>query len=114
MKDQMEVYEQQIQALKKQVSSSLSSEPTYPCEELASSLWELDLKGIEIEKLKKSMSMENDEINIFREQLKDKDKTIEQYQNVKAKLQGDVEQLQGKLIGKPYLIGERHLSGIKL
>jgi hypothetical protein len=55
------------------------------------------------------MSIENDEIKILREQIKDKDKTIEQYQKVKAKLKGDVEQLQIKLIGKPYLIGAIHL-----
>jgi hypothetical protein len=109
MKDQMEVYEQQIEALKKGVSSSQSSEPTNPSEELAKALSELNLKGVEIEKLKKSVSVQNDEIKIFREQLKDKDKTIEQYQKVKAKLQGDVEQLQSKLVGKPYLIGARHL-----
>jgi len=30
-------------------------------------------------------------------------------QDVKDKLQRDVEQLKGKLVGKPYLIGARHL-----
>jgi hypothetical protein len=48
MKDQMEVYEQQIESLKKGVSSSHSSKPKIPSEELARSLSELNLKGVEI------------------------------------------------------------------
>jgi hypothetical protein len=53
--------------------------------------------------------VQNDEINIFKGRLKDKDKTIEQYEKVKAKLQGYVEQLHKQLVGKQYIIGEMHL-----
>jgi chromosome segregation ATPase len=98
MKDQMEVYEKQIEALKKGISSSQSSEPTYPSEELTRALSELNIKGVEIEKLKKSVSTQNDEIKVFKEQLNEKDKIIEQYQKLKAKLQVDVEQLQVNLL----------------
>jgi hypothetical protein len=56
MKDQMEIYEKQIESLKRGSSSSQSTEPTDPFEELAKTLSKLNLKGVEIEKLKKSIS----------------------------------------------------------
>lgn len=76
IKDQIEVYEKQIESLKKGIFSSQSSEPIDTSEELAKALSELNLKGVEIEKIKKSLSIQNDEINIFREQLKDEEKII--------------------------------------
>jgi len=71
------VYEKQIESLKKGIFSSQSSKPIDTSEELAKDLSELNLKGVEIEKIKKSLSIQNDEINIFREQLKDEEKIIE-------------------------------------
>jgi chaperonin cofactor prefoldin len=47
-------------------------------------LSELNLKGAEIEKIKKSVSTQNEEIKVFKEQLKDKDKIIEEYQKLKV------------------------------
>jgi hypothetical protein len=80
-----------------------------PSKELAISLSKINFKRVEIEKLKKLVPVQNDEINIFKGRLKDKDETIERYEKVKAKLQGYVEQLHKQLVGKQYLIGEIHL-----
>jgi chromosome segregation ATPase len=109
MGDQMEMYEKHIEILKKGPSSSQMTESTDPTEGLAKALSELNLKGVEIEKLNKSISTQNEEIKVFKEQLKDKDKIIEEYHKLKAKMLTDIEQLQNKLSGKPYLIGARHL-----
>jgi hypothetical protein len=45
----------------------------------------------------------------FSKRRNDKDKIIEQYQKLKAKMLGDIEKLQNKLTGNPYLVGARHL-----
>ena len=109
MKDHMEVYHYKIEVLNQEIPSSWYLDSTEPSKELAISLSELNFKRVEIEKLKKLVPVQNDEINIFKRRLKDKDKTIEQYEKVKAKLQGYVEQLHKQLVGKQYLIGEIHL-----
>jgi hypothetical protein len=63
----------------------------------------LNLKGVEIEKLKKTISTQNEEI-------KDKDKIIGEYQKLKEKDANIyMEQMKNKLSGKPYLIGSRHI-----
>jgi hypothetical protein len=41
--------------------------------------------------------------------LVDKDKDIAKYQKAKAKFQEEIEQPQGKLVGKPYFIGAKHI-----
>jgi len=87
------MYEKEIEILKKGPYSSQIADSSHTSERLAKSLSGLNLKGVEIEKLKKSVSTQNEEIKAFREQLNDKDKTIEQYQELKVKVQGDIEQL---------------------
>jgi hypothetical protein len=72
-------------------------------------LSDLNFKEVEIENLKKSVVVQNDELNILRDQMNDKDKTITQYQRTKSKLQEDFDLLKNKLVGKSYLIGARHL-----
>jgi len=74
------------------VSPSQSSKPTNPFEELDKALSKLNLKGVEIEKLKKSVSTHNDEIKNLQEQINDKDKIIEQYHKLKDKMLGEMEQ----------------------
>jgi hypothetical protein len=69
---------------------------------LSKALADLNMKGDEIDKLKKTIATQNEEI-------KDKDKIIEEYQKLKAKLLTDIEKMKNKLIGKPYLIGARHI-----
>jgi hypothetical protein len=53
LKYHMEVYEKKIEALKKEIFSSQSSKLIYPSEELTIALSKLNLKGVEIEKIKK-------------------------------------------------------------
>jgi hypothetical protein len=103
------LYEKQIEVLKKGTSSLQPLAATNPYEELAKTLSDLNLKEVEVENLGKLIFVQNDELKILREKLSDRDKLISQYQKVKAKLQEDIEQLQGNLVGKPYLIGEKHL-----
>jgi len=67
MKYQMEICENQIESLKRGSSSSQSIEPTNPFAELAKTFSKLSIKGVEIEKLKKSISTQTDEIKAFRE-----------------------------------------------
>jgi hypothetical protein len=83
-------------------SSSQVTESTDPTEGLSKALAYLNMKGDEIEKLKKTIATQNEEI-------KDKDKVIEEYQKLKSKMLIDMEQMKNKLSGKPYLIGARHI-----
>jgi hypothetical protein len=62
----------------------------------------LNLKGVEIDKLKKTISTQNEEI-------KNKDKVIEEYQKLKAKMLTYIEQMKNKLTCKPYLIGAKNI-----
>jgi hypothetical protein len=59
--------------------------------------------------MRRMITSKNDEIDIFKDQLKEKDEIIAKYHKFKAKLHKDYEQAQGKLIGKPYLIGARRI-----
>jgi hypothetical protein len=54
-----------------------------------------------IDKLKKTIATQNEET-------KEKDKIIEEYQNMKDKFLTDIDKIKNKLTGKPYLIGSRH------
>jgi len=66
---QMEMYEKHIESLKGGSSSSQATKTSYPIVGLSRELVNLNLKGVEIEILKKIISWKKDEI-------KDKDKTI--------------------------------------
>jgi hypothetical protein len=79
-----------------------STESSDPTTGLSKALADLNLKGVEIDKLKKTIATQNEEI-------KDKDKVIEEYQKLKAKMLTDIEKMKNKLSGKPYLIGARHI-----
>jgi hypothetical protein len=102
MGEQIEVYEKQIEILKGGSSSSQSTKATDPIVGLSKALADLNLKGAEIEKLKKTVATQGEEI-------KDKDKVIAEYQKLKAKMITDMEKMKDKLSGKPYLIGEKHI-----
>jgi len=65
--DHMDIYKQQIEALKKEPSYSHPSRPIDPFEELAKTLSDLNLKEIEVKKLKRPVSEKNDIIKIFKE-----------------------------------------------
>jgi hypothetical protein len=75
---------------------------------LAKTLSYLNLKEVEVENLRRTIFLWNDELNILREQLIDKDKSIAKYHKIKAKFQ-EVEKLQGKMIGKPHMIRTEHI-----
>jgi hypothetical protein len=77
-------------------------ESTDPTDGLSRALADLNLKGIEIEKLNKTISTQNEEI-------KDKDKIIGEYQKLKVKMLTNIEEMQNNFFGKPYLIGAMHL-----
>jgi hypothetical protein len=102
MGEQMEMYEKQIESLKGGSSSSQATETSDPIVGLSRELADLNMKGVEIEILKKTISEKKEEI-------KDKDKTISEYQKLKAKMLTDMEQMKTKLSGKPYLVGAKHL-----
>jgi hypothetical protein len=102
MEEHIELYEKQIEILKGGSSSSQVTESTDPTDGLSRALVDLNLKGDEIEKLKKTISTQQEEI-------KDKDKIIGEYHKLKAKMLIDMEQMKNKLSGKPYLIGARHI-----
>jgi flagellar biosynthesis chaperone FliJ len=117
MNNQLGSYQQQIETLEKEKSelkclnpsSVQSSTSVDPSEELAKVLSDLNIKEIEVDDMKRMITSKNDEIDIFKDQLKEKDGVIAKYQKLKEKLQKDLEKAQGKLTGKPYLIGARHI-----
>jgi hypothetical protein len=102
MEEQIDLYQKQIEILKGGSSSSQLPESTDMTEGLSRTLAYLNLKEVEIEKMKKTIATQNEEI-------KDKDKVIGEYQMLKAKMLTDMEQMKNKLSGKPYLIGARHI-----
>jgi hypothetical protein len=102
MGEHIELYESQIKILKEGSSSSEAAKSADPTTGLTKALADLNLKGVEIEKLKKTISDQKEEI-------KDKDKTVAEYQKLKTKMQKEIDQLSDKLSGKPYLIGARHV-----
>jgi hypothetical protein len=69
MEEHIELYENQIEILKGGSSSSHVIGSTYPTDGLLRVLADLNLKGVKIEKMKKTISTLNEEI-------KDKDKFI--------------------------------------
>jgi len=75
----LEIYEKEIEILNKGPTSSQIAESTHPSERLEKTLSKLNIKGVEIEKINKSVSTQNEEIKSFREQLNDKDKIVKQY-----------------------------------
>jgi hypothetical protein len=58
----------------------------------------LNLKEVDIEKIKKTNTKQNEEI-------KNKEKIINEYQILKAKMLIDMDNMKNKLSKKPYLIG---------
>jgi hypothetical protein len=117
MNNQLGSHQQQIETLEKDNSELKCLKPSsvqsctskYPSEELVKALYDLNIKEIEIDDLKIMITCKNDEIDILKDQLKEKDGVIDKYQKLKAKLQKDSEQVQDKLTCKPYLIGARHV-----
>jgi len=67
-----------------------SSESSDPTKRLLNALEYLNMKGDEIDKLKKTITTQNKEI-------KDKHKIIEEYQKLKAKLLMDTKKMNNKL-----------------
>jgi hypothetical protein len=93
MEEQMELQEKHIEILKGGSSSSQETTSTDPTDGLSKALTDLNMKGDEIEKLKKTVATQGEEI-------KDKDKVIAEYQKLKAKMLTDMQQLKNKLSGK--------------
>jgi hypothetical protein len=60
---------------------------------------DLNVKEVEIGNLKKSIIVQNDGLNILRDQINDKYKTITQFQRVSSKLNEDINLLKNKLVG---------------
>jgi hypothetical protein len=114
MNEQIKLYEQQIHILKQGSSSSQGSTSADSSDDLVKDLAELNFKEIELEKSKKEVSTQNDEIKILRDQIAERDKQLKIYQQAKAKIQEDYELLKTKLGGKFYLIGARHLLWDKI
>jgi len=79
MGEKIEMNEKQIEIMKRGSSSSKMTELANPTDGLSRALADLNLKGFEVEKLKKTISTQNEEI-------KDKDKFIEEYKKMKAKM----------------------------
>jgi hypothetical protein len=102
MEEQIDLYAKQIETLKGGSSLLQSEKSSDPTTGLSKALADLNLKEVEIDKLKKTISTQNEEI-------KDKDKVIEEYKKLKAKMLTDIEKMKNKLSGKPYLIGARHI-----
>jgi thioesterase domain-containing protein len=102
MEEEMELQEKQIEILKGGCTSSCATTSTDPTDGLSKALEDLDLKGDEIEKLKRTIATQGEE-------MKDKDKVIAEYEKLKAKMLTDIEQLKNKLSGKCYLVGARHI-----
>jgi hypothetical protein len=102
MEEQIDLYAKQIETLKGGSHLLQSTESSDPTTGLSKALADLNMKGDEIDKLKKTIATQNEEI-------KDKDKIIEEYKKLKAKLLTDIEKMKNKLSGKPYLIGSRHI-----
>jgi hypothetical protein len=96
------LYGKWIDTLRGGSYSSQSTESSDPTTGLSKALSNLNLKGVEIERMKKTIFAQNEEI-------KDKDKVIEEYHKLTTKILTDMEKMKNKLSGKPYLIGARHI-----
>jgi hypothetical protein len=77
--------------LKQGSSSSQGSTSVDSSDDLVKALAELNFKEIELEKSKKEVSTQNDEIKILRDQIAERDKELKIYQQAKAKIQEDYE-----------------------
>jgi uncharacterized phage infection (PIP) family protein YhgE len=102
MEEQIDLYAKQIENLKGGSHLLQSAESSDPTTRLSKALVDLNMKGAKIDKLKKTIATQNEEI-------KDKDKVIAEYQKLKTKMQTNIDQMKDKLFGKPYLIGARHI-----
>jgi hypothetical protein len=117
MNNQLGSYQQQIETLEKEKSelkclnpsSIQSSTSANPSKELENELFDLIIKEIEVDNMKIMLTSKNDEIDTFKDQLKQKYGGIDKYMKLKAELQNDLEQAQGRLTGKSYLIGAIHI-----
>ena len=106
MGEQIELYESQIKILKEGTTSSKTTKSVDPTVGLTKALANLNMKGVKLEKLKKTISYKKEEI-------KDKDKTVAEYQKLKTQMQKEIDHLSDKLSGNPYLIKSRHVIWMK-
>jgi hypothetical protein len=102
MEEKIELYGKKIETLRGGSSSTQSTESLDATIGLSKSLSELNLKGVKIEKMKKTKSAQN-------EKIQDKDRVIGEYQKLKFKMLIDMEKMKNTLSGKPYLVGARHI-----
>jgi hypothetical protein len=77
MGEQMEMYEKKIESLKGESSSLQATETSDSTAGLSRALGDLNLKGVEIESLKKTISEQ-------KEKIKDKDKIIAEYHDTEG------------------------------
>jgi hypothetical protein len=102
MEEEMELQQKHIEILKGGCTSSCAITSIDATDGFSKALVNLDLKGDEIEKLKRTVATQDEE-------MKGKDKFLAEYENLKAKLLTEIEQLKNKLCGKCYLVGARHI-----
>ena len=74
MEEQIDLYAKKIENLKGGSHLLQSAESSDPTTRLSKAFADLTLKGVEIDKLKKTIATQNEEI-------KDKDKIIEEHEN---------------------------------
>ena len=102
MGEDMELHQKHNEILKGGCTSSGALTSTDARDGLSKALTDLDLKGVEIKKLKRTIAIHGEEI-------KDKDKFIAEYENLKAKMLTCIEQLKNKLCDKCYSVRARYI-----
>jgi len=96
------VAKKKIEILKGGCTSSCALTSVDARDEFSKALLYLDLKKDEIEKLKRTIGTQVQE-------MKEKDKVIAKYEKLKDKMLIEIEQLKNKLCHKFYLVGARHI-----